>query len=140
MINRVEIEGLDRTGKDTLMRYIDYMSNRTMVVKTRGLLSTLAYAEIFERELSTNRIEQMINGNKDTLIIYLTADLEDWQIRMKMTDHPNINVLLHNKVFENWKETLIAMGIQIKEFNTTQMTPYQIAKQIIELIDKENEV
>ena len=71
MIARVEIEGLDRSGKDTLVGYIDYMSGRMIPVSSRGLLSTLAYNTIYSRFMSDKREKEMIKGNKETLIILL---------------------------------------------------------------------
>ena len=140
MINRVEIEGLDRTGKDTLAGYIDYMSNRTMVVKTRGVLSNLVFGTVFDRHIPEKRIEQMIEGNMDTLIVFLTANLDDWKIRMKMSKHPEINDNDHTEAFTYWKNTLREKGIKILEYNTTDETPYRIAEKVMAIIEEENKL
>lgn len=140
MINRVEIEGLDRTGKDTLAGYIDYMSNRTMVVKTRGVLSNLAFGTVFDRHIPEKRVQQMIEGNKDTLIVFLTANLDDWKIRMEMSHHPEVNDIGHTVAFTYWKQQLRQGGIKILEYNTTDETPYRIAEKVMTIIEEENKL
>ena len=92
MIARVEIEGIDRAGKDTLVGYLDYMSNRQIPICSRGLLSTLAYNTIYSRFMSDKREKEMIKCNKETLIILLYADVEDLEIRYKMSNEQMINM------------------------------------------------
>ena len=138
MIARVEIEGLDQTGKDTLMKYIDYMSNRTIVVKTRGMMSNLVYADLFGRYLDTNYVNQLFEANKETLIIYLTADLEDLKIRHKIAKHESIDYLKHELAFNQVKRQILGTDILFYEFNTSKQTPYQIAQMVMTIIEEEN--
>lgn len=139
MIARVEIEGIDRTGKDTLMRYIDYMSNRTMVVKTRGLMSNIAYADLYNRFLSTQYVNQLLEANKETLIVYLTADKEDWEVRMKIAGHEYLDFERNEMAFEYAKRVIRGANILFFEFNTTKQTPYQIAEMVMTIIREENQ-
>lgn len=139
MIARVEIEGIDRTGKDTLMRYIDYMSNRTMVVKTRGLMSNIAYADLYNRFLSTQYVNQLLEANKETLIVYLTADKEDWEVRMKIAGHEHLDFAKNEMAFEYAKRVIRGANILFFEFNTTKQTPYQIAEMVMTIIREENQ-
>lgn len=139
MIARVEIEGIDRTGKDTLMRYIDYMSNRTMVVKTRGLMSNIAYADLYNRFLSTQYVNQLLEANKETLIVYLTADKADWEVRMKIAGHENLDFTRNEMAFEYAKRVIRGTDILFFEFNTTKQTPYQIAEMVMTIIREENQ-
>ena len=139
MIARVEIEGIDRTGKDTLMRYIDYMSNRTMVVKTRGLMSNIAYADLYNRFLSTQYVNQLLEANKETLIVYLTADKEDWEVRMKIAGHEHLDFTKNEMAFEYAKRVIRGANILFFEFNTTKQTPYQIAEMVMTIIREENQ-
>jgi len=139
LIARVEIEGIDRTGKDTLMRYIDYMSNRTMVVKTRGLMSNIAYADLYNRFLSTQYVNQLLEANKETLIVYLTADKEDWEVRMKIAGHEHLDFTKNEMAFEYAKRVIRGANILFFEFNTTKQTPYQIAEMVMTIIREENQ-
>lgn len=132
MIARIEIEGLDKTGKDTLMKYIDYMSDRTIVVKTRGLLSNLVYADMYNRIILNK--QGLIDANRETLIIFLSANLADLKVRFKIHNEPG-EPLEGWQYFTKWKAKLKEQGIQILEFNTSDITPYRIAEKVLEYIE-----
>ena len=138
MICRIEVEGLDRTGKDTLVGYLDYMSNRLMPVSSRGLLSTLAYADIYGRWLPMEKIDKMCEGNKETLVVMLTADLEDLKIRHQINHHPAIDIMRDYKAFNRWRDFIQSRGVTVLEYNTTYMTPYEIAKNVLKFILEED--
>jgi len=138
MIARVEIEGLDRTGKDTLVGYVDYMSGRTIPVCSRGLMSTIAYADIFNRFISTKFTNDLLEANKDTLVVYLTCDKKDWEVRMKIAGHEPIDFEKHTLAFEYAKRCILGSDVLLYEFNTSTQTPYQIAEMICEIIKEEN--
>ena len=138
MICRIEVEGIDRTGKDTLVGYLDYMSNRQLPICSRGLLSTLAYNAIYSRFMSDSREKEMIKGNKETLIVLLYADIEDLEIRYKMSNEQMINIQREMTVFEDYAGFLKNEGINVLKFNTTEMTPYKISEEIIKYIKEEN--
>lgn len=138
MISRIEIEGIDKTGKDTLVGYIDYMSGRSIPVGSRGILSTLAYNLIYDRN-NTKNYDRLCEDNKNTLIVLLTADTEDLEIRYKITHEPKIDMTKQWAIFEGLARGLENHnGINVVRYNTTYMTPYQIAQEIIELLEKEN--
>lgn len=138
MIARVEIEGLDRTGKDTLVGYVDYMSGRMIPVCSRGLMSTIAYAEVFNRFMSTEFTNKLLEANKDTLVVYLTADRKDLELRHKISHHEPINFDKHEKAFQYAKRCILGTDILFYEFNTTEQTPYQIAEMVCTIIKEEN--
>ncbi len=137
MIARIEVEGLDKCGKDTLVGYLDYMSGRTIPICSRGLMSTIAYANIFDRYIDGKRINDMIEANKETLIIYLTADLEDLKIRFKMSNEPEIDTLEHEKGFV-YAKRMLSCHLYFLEFNTSKWTPFEIAKSVIKFLEEEN--
>lgn len=138
MIARVEIEGLDRTGKDTLVGYVDYMSGRMIPVSSRGLMSTIAYAEVFNRFMSTEFTNQLLEANKETLVVYLTCDRKDLELRHKISHHEPIDFDKHEKAFNYAKRIILGSDILLYEFDTTKQTPYQIAEMICTIIKEEN--
>ena len=138
MIARVEIEGLDRSGKDTLVGYIDYMSGRMIPVSSRGLMSTIAYADVYNRFMSTESINKLLDANKETLVVYLTADRKDLELRHKISHHEPIDFDTHEKAFQYAKELILSKDILFYEFNTTEQTPYQIAEMVCTIIEEEN--
>ena len=130
----VFVEGIDKTGKDTLVRYINELTNYKHCVLTRGPISTSAYAYKFKRKHDDSYIKSL----KDSLIIYLTADTEDLNIRFKLTNEPEINKDEDKKLFDNTIKTLKnKYGLNVVEINTSNYTPYTIAKAIKNYIEEE---
>lgn len=138
MICRIEVEGIDKTGKDTLVGYLDYMSGRTIPVGSRGILSTLAYADIYNRVIALPKEREMIYGNINTLIVYLEAEIPDLEIRYKITNEKMLDMEQHIKIFRRYANRLSKMGIKVLRFNTSKLTPYQIAQEVINCVEEEN--
>lgn len=136
MICRIEVEGVDRTGKDTLVGYLDYLSGRTMPVGSRGILSTMAYADLYSREIPD--LDGMIDGNRTTLVVLLSANEEDLELRLKMSHHPNIDIGLEQEIFARQADILENEGIPVLRYNTSYNTPYAIAKEVISIMRRMN--
>lgn len=131
MISRIEIEGVDKTGKDLLAGYIDRLSNRRYVVNARGLLSMMVYSDIYNRNYD---YQKELEDNKNTLVVYLKADIEDLQIRHKLSNEPKIDIERDMKVFDDYVEVFLEKGIRVLTFDTSKETPYSIAKAVLEYI------
>ena len=131
MICRIEVEGVDRSGKDTLVGYLDYMSNRQIPISSRGLLSTLVYNDIYNRFISKDREQKLINGNKETLIVVLYGNPDDILIRCKMSNEPKIDIERDINKFFEYGIKLEDEGLNVLYYNTTKETPYNIALDII---------
>lgn len=139
MICRIEVEGADRCGKDTLVGYLDYMSNRQIPVSSRGLLSTLVYNDIYNRFMSTERENEMIKGNEETLIVLLYGYSEDIELRCKITKEPPVDVIRDMNKFYEYAIKLQELGMKVLIYNTSEKTPYKIAKDIIDKIKNHEE-
>ncbi len=127
------LEGIDKTGKDTIWKYVDYISGRNLVINSRGVVSQLAYNELYNRN-STYDLEQQAN----TLHVLLTVDKSDWEIRCKITKEPKIPYEENVEVFEKAFKLIEDSGFPVMRFNTSEMTPYQVAIKIVEKINKLN--
>lgn len=138
MICRIEIEGCDKTGKDTLVPYLDFMSGRTIPISTRGLLSTLVYNNLYNRGMSDKQINDLINGNHQTLIVLLTANQQDLEIRFKVSGETPIDIKSNTKLFQSYSLILEGKGINVLRFDTSKMTPFQIATEVMTFVDLEN--
>ena len=136
IIDRIEIEGIDKTGKDTLAKYIDYLSGRKYVINVRGILSQIAYSKIYNRNYD---YDKNIEGNKGTIIILLHANMDDLNVRYKITNEPDIDKSRDMKVFDDTATYLRQQGIEVWEYNTSCKTPYMIAKEILSCIDAIND-
>lgn len=127
----IEIEGIDKTGKDLVKAYITLLSDYKYIVQSRGLLSNMVYAEKYGRDYDYSLVYRPI-------VVYLDVDEEDRRVRCILTSEPNINADADKRLFNKYKTELRESGITIYEFNTTHQTPYQIATQVLELIEKGN--
>ena len=52
----IEVEGIDKTGKDLLTHYIVLMSKYKYSVNTRGVLTQMVYNEKFNRKYKDTRM------------------------------------------------------------------------------------
>ena len=126
----IEIDGTDRTGKDTLLQYLCYLSDYKYSINSRGILSQLVYTKKYNRDYTFD----LSNFNKNKIIIWLYADEEDLKIRCKLTNEPNYDIINDTKLFNDVVNSLSNNYI-IHKYNTSEITPYQIAKNIIKQIN-----
>ena len=129
----IEIDGIDKTGKDTLWHYIDYVSGRKYVINSRGVISQIAYSELYNR-----LYEYDLNSQENKLIVFLTADEADWKIRCKITNEPAISYAENMKIFCDVKDRVKNAGLHVVEYNTSHMTPYEIAVDVCSKMDELN--
>lgn len=128
---RVQIDGVDKTGKDMLVKYITRMSNHKYVIQARGLVSQIAYSKIYGRNY-----EYDLRDYKNDVIILLTGDIEDLKIRHKITNEPKIDIERDLKVFGEVAEDLSKKGLTVYQANTSHLTPYEVAQKVIEAVEK----
>ncbi|HOY90892.1 MAG TPA: hypothetical protein PK891_04175, partial [Bacteroidales bacterium] len=80
----IEIEGIDKTGKDLIKAYITQLSNYKYIVQSRGLLSNMVYAEKYSRDYDYTLMYRPI-------VVYLDVDEEDRHVRCLISNEPPIN-------------------------------------------------
>lgn len=124
----LEIEGIDKSGKDILTTYIHKLSNFKYVINVRGILSNLVYNDKFNRQVEYDVYYKPI-------IIYLDVEEDDRLIRCSLTKEPEIDANLDRLLFEKYMKILENKGITIFRYNTSKMTPYQIAKDFLKTIN-----
>lgn len=132
------LEGIDRCGKGSLHKYLERLGNFKYIIDDRGILTQLVYNEKFNRGVEYN-----LDEYKNDLIIYLYAEPKDLEIRFKMTNEPSLYKDLSiiegiNKdleIYDKYVNILNDEGYIIYSFNTTNMTPYNVAKSIIHILE-----
>lgn len=129
----IYLDGMDKTGKDTIAKYVIILSKYRYVINCRGIITQVAYDKLYNRNCVYD-IEQQ----KDVINVLLTVDEDDWNIRCKITNEPKIDYNTNSKSFEDAYNELVSNGMVIPRFNTSTMSPYEIAKQIVEYADKLN--
>lgn len=120
-------DGIDKAGKELIRNYVNILGKYYYILNDRGLISNIAYAKLYNRNYSYD-----LSKYKDILFVCLTVDKEDWQVRCKLTNEPVINYEKNVEVYQETINYLRNNGIKIVEYNTSEMTPYCIAKHIIE--------
>lgn len=128
------VEGIDKTGKDTLVRYINEVTNYKHCVLTRGPISSMAYAKKFNREFDDSCMKSL----EGSLIVYLTADTEDLNIRFKLTNEPEINKDEDKMLFDKTVTSCqLKYNLRVIKVNTSTNTPYTIANAIKKILEEE---
>ena len=131
----VSFDGLDKTGKSTLVKYLAQLSNFTLCILDRGPITNIVWNKIQNRE-----IEYDLEMWRNTLFVRLTADEDDWNIRCKVHHEPpmplsyNEMTARYDEVFAKFKEN----GFYTLEFNTSKQTQIEIAKSIMEYLNNLN--
>lgn len=128
----IEIEGIDKTGKNLLQEYIVKLSNYKYIVHPRGILSALMYSNKYQRNYD-------YEFNYKPIIVYLDVDEPDRQIRCEINNEPAISALMDRLLFEQSLEQLQQEGYTILKYNTSVMTPYAIAKDVISKIENKDD-
>ena len=128
----IYLEGIDKSGKDLIAKYVNKLSNYKYIVNSRGILSQIAYSILY------NRGEQYdIEYEKNNLYVYLQVDKEDWEIRCKLSNEPEIDYKKNIESFDI-AINLTKDKLNILYYDTSLLTPYEIAKKIIYKIEQLN--
>lgn len=140
----IEFDGIDKCGKDTIKSQIWYFAPGMYLPRARGLISQLAYAKLYKRDVNYD-IERGYVMN--TLFVLLEVDKQDWEIRCKLTNEPNTG-FTHEEMTRAFKLALYELKErfnvpenQILVFNTSEYTPYAIADEIkthLEYLNNQN--
>lgn len=124
----IDIEGIDKTGKDLIKHYITQLANYKYVVHSRGILSNMVYAEKYNRDYDYDILYRPI-------VVYLHVNEEDRRIRCISTNEPYIDANVDRALFEKYINIIENEGIIVLRFNTSEKTPYIIAKEVINYIE-----
>jgi thymidylate kinase len=127
---RITIEGIDKTGKTLIVNYIDRLTNHKYITQARGILSHVAYSMLYSRGY-----EYDLTEHKRDIIFYLTADKEDLEVRFALSGEKEIDIDANLKAFEDAIDLLIRNDVTVISFNTSEQSPYQIAKAIIHIME-----
>lgn len=130
---QIVIDGIDRAGKDSVKNYIYYLGKAKYICNARGYASMVVYSNIYHRNY-----EYDIENQKNIVNILLTVDKADWEIRCKTTNEPKRNYEKDVDEFQKVFAELTKHGYYTLIFNTSNETPYQIAKKIILYMEQIN--
>lgn len=127
------LDGIDKTGKDTILPYIGPLCNYKYICNVRGIMTQIAYSELYNRNY-----EYDLDQQKHILNVLLTVDYDDWKIRCKMNNEPEINYFDNSNVFWKAYSLLHNAGYPTLAIKTSKHSPYEIAKMIVDHINELN--
>lgn len=132
-IFNVELDGIDKCGKDSVRPYLFYLEPGKYLCRARGLISQIAYAKLYERNIEWDGTDYA----KNTLFVLLEVDKYDWEIRCKLTNEPNAGFTYEEMTqafrlaLYELKKRFNVSESQILVFNTSEYTPYTIVDKIM---------
>lgn len=128
------LEGVDRSGKDSMQDEIDQATRYKHIITDRGPIGFLAYCEIFNKsdELFQQYwdMEMELKKLSDVLVIYLTAETETLVDRCIKTDHEILDFDYHKKVYETFVDSSSLPSIKVD-------TTHKHVKEIVQDLIKE---
>lgn len=133
----VVLDGIDKTGKDLIAHYVFELSGKRYVAIPRGIISMIAYDKLFNRGIE---YDLEAEKNAPVLNVLLTVNEDDWKIRCKYSNEPDIDYNEHSKAFVEAAQQLMHAGILIRQYNTSDMTPVNIAKTIVSFMHTLNNI
>lgn len=139
----IELDGIDKCGKDSIRPYVFYLEPGKYLCRARGLISQIAYAKLYKRNIEWDGA----NYAKNTLFVLLEVNKHDWEIRCKLTNEPNTG-FTYEEMTQAFKLALYELKERfdvpenhILVFNTSEYTPYAIADEIkthLEYLNNQN--
>lgn len=139
----IELDGIDKCGKDSVRPYVFYLEPGKYLCRARGLISQIAYAKLYKRNIEWDGA----NYAKNTLFVLLEVNKHDWEIRCKLTNEPNTG-FTYEEMTQAFKLALYELKERfdvpenhILVFNTSKYTPYAIADEIkthLEYLNNQN--
>lgn len=127
----VVIDGIDKSGKDTIAKYV-WQLDKTLNVIVRGWPSLVVYAKKFNRQCKYEL------PYKNALYVYCFVDYEDWKIRCEIHNEKKIEYSEDLYAFNNAFDILLKNNYKIMYANTTSDTAFNIAKEIVNTIHSLN--
>lgn len=129
----ISFEGLDRTGKGQIGKYVDILGKHKYVLMDRGIMSNITYARMYGRDYQYD-----IDQFKPWTFAYFVCDEEDWQVRCKMSNEPAIDFVQNLEEFEKTRMMFEQKGFDVLFINTSRISPYDAALKIIQHMEKKN--
>lgn len=145
----VEFDGIDKSGKDSIMRQIFSVAPNKYIAKARGLISQVAYSNLFRRGMQYDATRGYMDN---TLFVLLEVDKDDWDIRCDLTNEHALNRMRsdvegavewksHSEAFRDAFEQLkqsYGDSSHFMRFNTSHQTPVSIIKAVVAHLEQLN--
>ena len=129
------IDGVDRTGKTSLINYINKQTNYKPLIMDRGPIGYMAYCEIYKKKVKPSDYWFLERGLTYVphLCVYLYANVKTIKQRFKDTNEPPLvgGIRKHLEIYNKYAKD---SKLRVIKFNTTYTTTKQIYNQICEYL------
>ncbi|UDY80706.1 P-loop containing nucleoside triphosphate hydrolase [Geobacillus phage GR1] len=131
------LEGVDRSGKDSMQDAIDKATKYKHIITDRGPIGFKAYCEIFNKPehlyLAYQKMELDLLEVPNVLVIYLTASTETLIDRCIKTNHEILDFDYHKSVYEKFLHSskLPSITVDTTEKHVTEIVQELIAEGIL---------
>lgn len=126
----IELDGPDKTGKSTIAKYLTMLSNFRFATHDRGYMTQVVYSKKFNRDYEFSTPDK-----SHTVYILFYCNQEDHNIRCRINNEPYISYSDDLALFKDVYNKLVEEGYKCLSYNTSKMTAYDIAKDILNNID-----
>jgi thymidylate kinase len=127
------LEGVDRSGKDSMQDAIDAATRYKHIIADRGPIGFQAYCEIFKKSdalmRAYNWMEKDFAKIPNILVIYLTASTEELVRRCEVTNHEILDFDYHKSVYEKYLHNSPIPSITV---DSTNKHVTEIVKELVE--------
>lgn len=130
----IELDGADRVGKNTVLKYLEILTDYKYSINVRGYMSQKVYSKKYNR----NNIYDTSSLSKNRLYVLLWADEEDLKIRGMLSNEEEHDYVKDTMAFMAEQDTLAENGYNTLCISASNNAPYKIAKRIIAEMDKLN--
>lgn len=132
----ISIDGVDKTGKDSVRREIIRLSRGKILVKVRTFISQIAYSRIYNRMIDEEFfIQKMFEYQKiGEKYFMLTTDYEilrDRFIQHRESDLSVTSIKEHSRIFDEVVQVLEGRGIHILHVDTSYDSVLETAHSIV---------
>lgn len=127
-------EGVDRTGKDSLMLEIARMTDYTHMNIVRGPVGFMAYNTLYQKKVDEVEYQVLERRLMDIphLMVYLYADTDTLEERARAThEAPLPRRMTFNEHLQVYTYYYELSPLHKLSFDTSKMTTYQIASYIV---------
>lgn len=129
-IQKIYIDGIDKCGKDTIVPYVNEMTNYSYFVCSRSIISVMAYNEIHRKMTFEENLKKYdLSNENDALYVLINVNEEDWKVRCKQTNEPKIDYKTNNEIFLKYHDEMYKKCFCLR-FSSSIYTPYEIASEI----------
>jgi thymidylate kinase len=128
-------EGIDKTGKSTLLQAVWKKRKKIDTCVDRGIISNIAYNKYYSRNVKNIKYSNMYSNskNQNIYIIYCVASKICINQRATYTNHKKINYDLQHKMFEYAIQEFkkLYKHIKIIKIDTTNLKVNKAVNKII---------